>query len=97
MSRHTPGPWYFMGGGVGVTNGLDLEGICYFEKPVDDAYDLEVWLANARLIAAAPKLLEELRDRYDMTKCGCGHPACSRCKDDEKTLAVIREAEGETE
>ena len=41
-------------------------------------------------------LLEELEDRYHDTKCGCGHPACRRCQADERTLAVINKAKGET-
>lgn len=92
----TPGPWsYQMNGnhariylhGLGqadsVEGGDSLQGYC--------------GEANARLIAAATDLLEELVDRYHDTKCGCEHPACRRCQADARTLAVIRKAKGESD
>ena len=50
--------------------------------------------ANAKLIAAAPELLEDLESRYIQTKCGCGHPACNRCEDDRETKRVLNKAKG---
>lgn len=38
------------------------------------------------------ELLVELQDRYQQTKCGCGHPACKRCRDDKLTESVLADA-----
>jgi len=70
MSKHTPGPWY-----VGTDYGDQCRHI-YANKKVrdadgdewnpliavtDDDETLVNWEANARLIAAAPELLEALK------------------------------------
>ena len=46
------------------------------------------------MIAVAPMLLQELIDRLDQTRCGCGDRWCKRCMDDRRTQAVIDEARG---
>ena len=43
----------------------------------------------------ATELYQELLDRYTQTRCGCGHPACKRCRDDRDTEAVLARARGE--
>ena len=48
-TRFTPGPWHNMGGGVGVTNGMELEAVCTFQRPTDDAFDIRRFNANAAL------------------------------------------------
>ena len=65
--KHTPGPWSFGYGvtteygevfGVGVTTKPDWTVVCAVSRPGDvNAIDE----ANARLIAAAPVLLDQLR------------------------------------
>ena len=66
-AKHTPGPWSFGYGmtqehgyvlGVGVTTKPDWTVVCAVSRPGDvNAIDE----ANARLIAAAPDLLEALK------------------------------------
>ena len=99
MSNHTPGPWE-------PTNSDDLDDppgnvVCTLgdgwyvsseHEPTRDSNE-----ADARLIAAAPDLLDELQYRYDKNRCGCGHPACGLCKDDRYTLEVLRKVKRETE
>lgn len=92
---HTPGPWHVELGGfvysatkkvadVGLNGG-------YFASRTSPEPERT---ANARLIAAAPELLEALEDAASR-KCGCGHPHCNRCKDDRYYEEVIRKAKGE--
>ena len=38
------------------------------------------------------ELLIELQDRYQQTRCGCGHPGCKRCREDAITEAVLANA-----
>ena len=75
MSKHTPGPWEVgMRGGFNANiifdrSGEDLHsdnGIClvygmYQHQNIDEQKDSK-GLANARLIAAAPELLSELKN-----------------------------------
>ena len=65
MSKHTPGPWSFYDdSNDGKTNRIEIVGWgktvarIYHSVPEED-------LPNARLIAAAPDLLEALRDLVD--------------------------------
>jgi hypothetical protein len=61
MSKHTPGPWNFQGNGYGWRNGEyqsdgnAANGYCPFCAHGESASEC---VANARLIAAAPELLE---------------------------------------
>lgn len=62
MSRHTPGPWKAEAGGREplVLAGLTpVAQVFALGESIDDAAEEE---ANARLIAAAPDLLEALQD-----------------------------------
>lgn len=53
--KHTPGPWFADGGKVYESQ--DYHEICSFWSNA-----FPVWEANARLIAAAPDLLEALEE-----------------------------------
>ena len=77
-TKHTPGPWY-VGSGTyegrniySVASVTDDEGFTY-QPVVASAEDdgIKCWDANARLIAAAPDLLEALKrckfDSLNMT------------------------------
>ena len=71
-TKHTPGPWY-VGSGTyegrniySVASVTDDEGFTY-QPIVASAEDdgIKCWDANARLIAAAPDLLDELLSVLD--------------------------------
>lgn len=80
MSKHTPGPW--------------TVGRCTWNEDANVCYELEGIkrgsAADARLIAAAPDLLEALctaRDHIDM-----GALEISHCKDAKRIRAAIAKA-----
>jgi hypothetical protein len=51
--------------------------------------------ANARLIAAAPELLEALELMLSQYGCACGQRGCNRCEYSEIAREAIRKAKGE--
>lgn len=60
-SKHTPGPWYLMDDGDVVTeytNHNNLNVVVAFAPHEPEVAEGINWRANARLIAAAPELLE---------------------------------------
>ena len=60
MSKHTPGPWFVTEGGQYIeASRYEHGGRQIVGKPQGD--NPEQWNANARLIAAAPELLEALQ------------------------------------
>ena len=61
MSKHTPGPWIQVGDTVGVPVGR----VAWVFAPTSSTWTEEI--ANARLIAAAPDLLEALRGLLEVT------------------------------
>lgn len=64
MAAHTPGPWYVDGDGHVTANADDEHGICrpiICERVMGFSGDEA---ANARLIAAAPEMLEALRKAH---------------------------------
>lgn len=65
MAGHTPGPWYIEPTGERTCNGptvsIDQSPLKIVARP-DWHLDHEEYMANARLIAAAPDLLEALHD-----------------------------------
>jgi len=67
MSQHTPGPWSVIGSGAGQTqvcgrrNGQICEIASYLYDETNEP-ELDELEANARLIAAAPELLEALKE-----------------------------------
>jgi hypothetical protein len=78
--KHTPGPWRIDGSGAiaGIRpgdSGLPLA-VSQVFKPIHygDNRDSQIQFANARLIAAAPRMLEALRtalatlERYERTQ-----------------------------
>ena len=91
MSKHTPGPW-------AVRNKTEVfcgrKRVAHVnaasKEPLNMKQDREVAEANARLIAAAPDLLEALKDALCALEC-CGkdYPAAS------KAHATIAKATGE--
>ncbi|CAB4122389.1 hypothetical protein UFOVP37_8 [uncultured Caudovirales phage] len=75
MSKHTPGPWAMPDSGqgriskVGANGGWD--GLIATADCGDYARSRSEGLANARLIAAAPELLEALKDMLDGHEDAC--------------------------
>ena len=92
--KHTPGPWF-----AGVLAGPEMEetiSIGPMEKEVHYEDCLcEVWHgnydaeANAKLIAAAPELLEALEELVESAKCAGWHPSHI-----EQAKEVIAKAKG---
>jgi len=95
--KHTPGPWRAdFGEAIRIKDaqGNTICTVTHLTKAGRrKASEVE---ANAKLVAAAPELLEDLEDRLSQTHCGCEHPACRRCLDDSRTRAVIANAKGES-
>lgn len=64
MGKHTPGPWALRDTHIGILC-KDVESQCFGMLMADiahvDPFDLPEWKANARLISAAPELLEALK------------------------------------
>jgi hypothetical protein len=56
---HTPGPWRIVNAGSAV---FAHDGVMTASVYPADLWKKDEMLANARLIAAAPELLEELKD-----------------------------------
>ena len=93
-TKHTPGPWKLSG--ANTVHGADC--IVAFVGTADEEVRRlsgERQSADAHLIAAAPDLLEMLEEMAAQHYCGCRHPACKRCKDDDACAAVIAKAKGE--
>ena len=71
-ATHTPGPWVV---GSNITAGNKLEGCSIFAEKIKDQigwmrFDLdEENHANARLIAAAPELLEQCKHLEKIIRC----------------------------
>jgi len=67
MATHTPGPWMLTSARYGlISNANDLP-VATLSRPVggsasEEKRNMDTMMANARLIAAAPELLAELRE-----------------------------------
>jgi len=84
MDAHTPGPW-------SARFDHDATGYpCYFLHGVsgDEKRNVQRLAANARLIAAAPELLEALNGLLNALPSATTHPAIKAAR------AVIAKAEG---
>ncbi len=102
MSKHTPGPWTFHGDDsyMEITSINPLDGGLYIYREGDFSR-ADVSIADGKLIAAAPELLEILKeaawrytedtDSMNCTWCGTSSDAhLARCK----VANVIAKAEG---
>lgn len=94
MSKHTPGPWdYWQGAGIGDESHAEI--IAADGEIVIAGFNnmIEQGEANARLIAAAPDLLEALVDSL------CALEVCGRDFDHVmgKARAAIAKAKGEAQ
>lgn len=95
---HTPGPWKMdRGWHTAVNAGKKHVAMVNFFKTPDatQCIDEEEHDANVSLIVAAPCMLARLESMAAQHACGCGHPACKRCKDDRMNQEVIARAKGD--
>ncbi len=75
MTKHTPGPWSARNGRIFMTDREELT-----VANVARAFDGDYSPANARLIAAAPDLLEALEALADLHKpCLADNPTLMEC------------------
>lgn len=100
MSKHTPGPWIAIrkgddGAEVRAIASVAWCSVAAHFGPQSQTIDGKEAHANAHLIAAAPDLLGMLELMAAQHFCGCRHPACNRCKDDDDCADVIAKAKGE--
>lgn len=100
-TKHTPGPWGFNVGKNGAIAGLPVIRVYSYsaeDKVCDFAHaNGEQDLANARLIAAAPEMLEALKAIWEMRNCPIVDDDFPRLRDIADTLLVnaLKKAEGE--
>lgn len=86
MLQHTPGPWSYHGGfGQCVKAGLNVVAEC--RKPPLNPAECE---ANAKLIAAAPDMLEALRDAVRLIEYLGGNASHQKKKTIEKVECQMR-------
>ena len=71
--KHTPGPWHRRHGYIVEINGGVLANVPFTTGDDEDK-------ANARLIAAAPDLLEALKEVYESLSCEYGYDATDSIK-----------------
>ena len=64
-AKHTPGPWHFFNSGAGLIRSENGKTIAQLKSVLRQGFrkaaDLDEEVANARLMAAAPVMLEALR------------------------------------
>ena len=96
--KHSPGPWKVYD--AGSDDNLRVEGIgsvCKVARKGPDLRNSALEYANARLISAAPELLEALESclsalELEYGECdGCAKDPCTQCR----SRVAIRKAKGE--
>lgn len=88
--QHTPGPWFVSGPFIGPRLSPDSGIQIKVARVAGDETDAEV-IANARLIAAAPDLLAELKFAVKLLS---AFPAINGTAQVERMCAAITKAEG---
>lgn len=91
---HTPGPWWLHGPELSVYGGLKSQIVCRLHDAHGNAYGN--WQANARLIAAAPELLEALRDLRSYLKLGISPSSHWRSLLESADAAVAKATGGDS-
>lgn len=94
MSTHSPGPWEF-----------DETYYTIYRGGGDDRTQVAAFsdsslptLADGRLMAAAPDLLEACELLLSLVYCNgvwCGFPCCNTCHSIEQAKSAIKKAKGE--
>lgn len=89
MSTHSPGPWVFDESDYAIYRHEDCSTIAVFSTA-----DLPT-LADGRLMAAAPDLLEAVELMLSQYGCACGQRGCNRCEYSQIAREAIQKARGE--
>ena len=92
-TKHTPGPWIIERDSVVASNTPDDGGDIICEAPERFENSMRRWQANARLIAAAPELLAEVKELLRNAKFQDGH-GIILTQDAEALEAIIAKVEG---
>lgn len=98
MAEHTPGPWSWDAGDIGNEYSIPYcdvfagSGDDFIIASVNDRFDRTQGRANARLIAAAPDLLEALEDAVRWFEAYVGDADHGRAFDLTRAKAVIAKA-----
>lgn len=91
--KGTPGPWRTTPNGVVTSDSCQIAPVGETSRPADMVGNFERWDADARLIAAAPELLEAL----ELMLSHLGEPHCGIWRDVQgRARAAIAKALGET-
>ena len=89
MSTHSPGPWYFD----------ESDNAIYSEHTRSQvaAFSDSFWptVADGRLMAASPDLLEACELLLSQYGCTCGQRGCIRCEYSTIAKEAIKKARGE--
>ena len=80
MTKHTPGPWMICYWSDGGARYIGPDNTQWVARIAEDNIPEDIRLANARLIAAAPDLLEALQEACDLAL-GDAHEPSSKCVD----------------
>lgn len=98
MGKHTPGPWEASAGDVYAepTSGFPMKVAAAFAQR-GDVVQMEQVAANARLIAAAPELLEALEAAIKWAAPMAEAPVEARPEWFDKCRAAIAKATGESQ
>ena len=91
-AKHTPGPWHHNYGYIVRNSNNDPVANCHYTEPLSMILQ-EQQLANARLIAAAPDMLEALRVAALVCAKQTGLSYADRREAHEMVLAAIAKAE----
>lgn len=104
MSKHTPGPWTFREHGYptlyrvhAFVEGSDSAPVCGLWMPAEQLTIVEEGRANARLIAAAPELLEALKaveSSVFLLGLHVDEDGCEGCQLRVRARSAIAKAEG---
>jgi hypothetical protein len=98
--RHTPAPWFIDNDlyGLHVEHRNFIDGKAFNYRVVCSITDIEEAEHNARLIAAAPELLEALENLVEMFAAGDGSPEYHRHEPPEMKdarTAIAKATDGE--
>jgi len=97
QTKHTPGQWAYVNNGDEITIDCgDIYGAATMRADDTDDWPKAEQLANARLIAVAPELLEACRAMFStLNAYYAGRPESSCCESWFKGRDAIAKAEGD--